>query len=151
MKLVVQRVRSACVTVDDSAVAEIGRGLLVYAGVAHGDTCADVRYLAAKTAHLRVFEDEQGRMQHSVEQDGGAILVVSQFTLYGDCTRGHRPDFTAAAPAAEAEALLDEFVRELRALGRDVQRGRFGAHMCVASQNDGPVTVILESRGRSRP
>jgi len=150
MKLVVQRVHSARVTVDDSAVSEIGRGLLVYAGIAHGDTSVDARYLAAKTAHLRIFEDEQGRMQHSVEQVGGAVLVVSQFTLYGNCARGHRPDFTDAAPASEAEALLDEFVRELRALGRNVQRGRFGAHMCVASQNDGPVTVILESRGRGQ-
>jgi len=134
--------------VDGEAVAAIGPGLLVLAGVARGDTPDDARHLACKVAGLRIFDDEQGKLNRAVGEAGGALLVVSQFTLYADCARGHRPGFADAALPDEAVLLLDRFVQELRSLGREVRTGRFGARMLVELQNDGPVTLILESRGR---
>lgn len=148
MRAVLQRVTWARVTVAGEVVGKIGPGLLVLLGAGAGDTEEDVEYLAGKTVNLRIFEDEQQNMNRSLLEVGGALLVVSQFTLYGDATRGNRPSYSAAAPPERAQALLELFVAELRALGHDVQTGRFRAAMQVTLENDGPVTLILESRGR---
>lgn len=150
MKLVIQRVRRAAVRVDAETVGQIERGLLVLAGVAADSTLADAEWLARKVALLRVFDDEQGKLNKAVGEVGGAILVVSQFTLYGDCSGGNRPSYTAAAPPAVAEPLLDEFVRLLRELGCTVATGRFRALMQVELVNDGPVTILMESRAGVR-
>ena len=146
MRAVAQRVRSASVSVDGSVVGSIGRGLLVYVGVTHDDGPADVDYLAAKIAGLRVFEDEANKMNRSASEVGGAILAVSQFTLYGDCRRGRRPSFDAAADAAVGRVLFDAVVAALQATGLRIETGTFGAHMSVDSVNDGPVTILLDSR-----
>lgn len=150
MKLVVQRVRRASVSVAGKVIAEIGPGLLVLAGVAHGDTPFDAKHLAKKTAKLRIFEDDDGKMNRSVADIGGEILSVSQFTLYGDCTRGNRPSFVGAARPAEGEAMFDEYVQALDSLGFPPRTGEFGADMKVDLLNDGPVTLILESCGRDK-
>ncbi len=133
-------------TVEGQVVGQIGRGLLVLLGVTHGDTLADVDYLAEKTTGLRIFEDEAGKMNRSVLEVGGQILVVSQFTLWGDCRRGKRPSFTDAAPPDLAERLYDQFVAAVRQLGVPAATGTFRAHMDVALVNDGPVTLLLDSR-----
>jgi D-tyrosyl-tRNA(Tyr) deacylase len=146
MRAVVQRVSRAAVSVDREVVGSIGRGLLVLAGVAMGDGPLDVRYVAAKLRDLRVFPDEHGRMNRSVVESGGALLVVSQFTLLADCRKGRRPSFDAAAPAPLAEALYTELVRTLREAGLTVATGVFQAHMEVELLNDGPVTMLLDSR-----
>ena len=146
MRAVVQRVSEARVRVGGEVVGEIGRGLLVLLGVGQGDGEADVRYLAEKTAGLRIFEDEQGKMNLSVEETGGAVLVVSQFTRYGDCRQGRRPGFSAAAPPEMANALYGRFVGLLRERGLPVATGVFQAEMAVALVNDGPVTLLLDSR-----
>jgi D-tyrosyl-tRNA(Tyr) deacylase len=145
MKLVIQRVRRAAVRVAGEVVGQIECGLLVLAGVATDSTLADVQWLARKVALLRVFEDEQGKPNQAIGAVGGALLVVSQFTLYADCSGGNRPSYTAAAPPDQAEPLLNEFVRLLRELGCTVATGRFRAPMQVELENDGPVTIILES------
>lgn len=145
MRLVVQRVTSSRVLVQGNVVGEIGRGLLVLAGVTHADTSEEASYLAGKVVGLRIFEDDEGKMNRSVTDVGGAILVVSQFTLYGDCRRGRRPSFDAAARPEQARALYDEFVRALSAQGVRVAAGVFQAHMQVELVNDGPVTLVLES------
>jgi D-tyrosyl-tRNA(Tyr) deacylase len=150
MKLVVQRVKQASVTVDGKRVAEIGRGLLVLAGVSHRDTPFDARHLAGKTARLRIFEDAEGKMNRSVQEIGGGVLAVSQFTLYGDCARGNRPGFTDAARPEQGEHLFNEYVGAFTALGVSVKTGIFGADMQVELLNDGPVTILLESTGRIR-
>lgn len=147
MRLVVQRVQHASVTVGDRTVGTIGRGLLVLAGTTHGDTDADVGVLAEKVSGLRVFVDEDAKMNRSVADVGGAVLVVSQFTLYGSVRRGKRPSFTAAGDPTEAAVLVSLFVDELRARGLPVEQGEFGAKMAVTLLNDGPVTLILESQG----
>ena len=139
MRAVVQRVSSASVTVGGERIAAIDRGLLVLLGVRRGDTAEQADKLARKLLALRIFEDEEGRMNRSVTDVGGEVLCVSQFTLYGDTRKGNRPSFVEAAPPEEAEPLYER-VRE--ALG--AQGGRFGAHMEVALVNDGPVTVIIE-------
>jgi D-tyrosyl-tRNA(Tyr) deacylase len=144
MRLVLQRVSSARVLVDGAVAAEIGRGLLVLVGVTHGDTEEQARHLAGKVAGLRVFEDDQGKMNRSVADVGGSVLVVSQFTLYGDCRSGRRPSFDAAAPADQARALYGRFAAEIAALGVPFATGVFQAHMQVELVNDGPVTLILE-------
>ena len=144
MRLVLQRVRSARVRVDGAIAGEIGAGLLVLLGVTHGDTEEQARHLAGKVAGLRIFEDDQGKMNRSVADVGGGVLVVSQFTLYGDCRKGRRPSFDAAAPAERARALYERFAEEVRALGLPVSTGVFQAHMQVELVNDGPVTMILE-------
>jgi D-tyrosyl-tRNA(Tyr) deacylase len=146
MRAVVQRVRNARVQVGDRVVGEIGPGLLVLVGVAAEDGPADVQYVAAKVRELRIFGDDAGRMNRSVEECGGAVLVVSQFTLVGDVRRGRRPSFDAAAPPAVAKALYEDLVRQLRAGGLTVATGEFQAQMAVELVNDGPVTILLDSR-----
>ena len=146
MRAVVQRVSKARVQVGDRIVGEIGRGLLVLVGVAAEDGPADVQYLAGKVRELRIFGDEAGRMNRSVEECGGAVLVVSQFTLLGDVRKGRRPSFDAAAPPEAAKALYEDLVRELRARGLTVATGEFQAHMVIELINDGPVTILLDSR-----
>ena len=147
MRAVVQRVSSARVQVDGRVVGEIGRGLLVLLGVAADDTAADVTYTAAKVRELRVFESGEGKpMDQSVTAIGGAVLVVSQFTLYGDVRRGRRPSFDAAAAPAAARELYESFVRELRTTGLPVSTGEFQAMMQVELVNDGPVTILVDSR-----
>jgi D-tyrosyl-tRNA(Tyr) deacylase len=145
MRLVVQRVASSRVLVDGAVVGEIGRGLLVLIGVTHGDTAQHARALASKVAGLRIFEDDQGKMNRSLAEAGGAVLVVSQFTLYGDCRKGRRPSFDAAAAAPLAEELYREFTRALSAAGVSVATGVFQAHMQVELVNDGPVTLVIDS------
>ncbi len=145
MRLVIQRVATAQVVVADEIVSQIGAGLCVFLGVGRKDSESNADSLAEKISNLRIFEDDQGKMNRSVRDVGGEILVVSQFTLYGDCTKGNRPSFTEAAPAAEAERLYETFVDRLRALDLRVTTGRFGAKMDVSLTNDGPVTFILEA------
>jgi len=151
MKLVVQRVKQASVTVGGKRISEIGQGLLVLVGVGHDDTESDARFLARKTANLRIFEDGDGKMNLSVSEVGGEILSVSQFTLYGDCNKGNRPSFIDAARPEQGEALFGEYVQALEKMGFPPHTGEFGADMKVDLLNDGPVTLILESTGRSRP
>ncbi|MDF7801579.1 D-aminoacyl-tRNA deacylase [Pontiellaceae bacterium B1224] len=148
MKLVVQRVKRASVTVDAERISEIGQGLLVLCGVGHEDTVFDARFLAKKTSNLRIFEDADGKMNLSVQEIGGEILSVSQFTLYGDCNKGNRPGFISAARPEQGEALFNEYVQALEKLGFVPNIGKFGADMKVELLNDGPVTLLLESTGR---
>jgi len=145
MRAVLQRVSEARVRVNGEIVGEIGRGLLVLLGVGQEDSEADARFLAEKTAGLRIFEDAQGKMNLAVEEVAGAVLVVSQFTLYGDCRQGRRPGFSAAAPPAQADALYRQYVERLRARGLPVATGMFQAAMAVELINDGPVTLLLDS------
>jgi D-tyrosyl-tRNA(Tyr) deacylase len=144
MRAVVQRVTEAAVTVDGAVVGAIGRGLCVLVGVTHDDDPAGARRLAAKLWHLRVFDDDSGVMNRSLADTGGAALVVSQFTLYGDTRRGRRPSWVAAARPEQAEPLVDAVAGELRALGAEVATGRFRADMRVALVNDGPVTLVID-------
>lgn len=144
MRSVVQRVRAAHVDVGDDRVGEIGPGLCALVGVTHGDTEAQAAKLADKLAGLRIFDDEQGVMNRSVADAGGEILVVSQFTLYADTSKGRRPAWGAAAPAEQAEPLVAAVVDRLRSSGLRVATGRFRAEMVVNIVNDGPVTVIVE-------
>lgn len=146
MRVCVQRVTQASVTVDGEIVGEIARGLLVLLGVASDDTDDDARQLADKICGLRVFEDADEKMNQSLEDIEGAMLVVSQFTLYGDCRKGRRPSFTQAAPPEQAERLYNTFIAGVGMRGIKVATGRFRAHMKVALVNDGPVTLLLESR-----
>ena len=132
-------------SVDGAVVGEIGHGLCVLLGVGHEDTEADADALCRKIIALRVFEDEAGRFARALDEVGGGLLVVSQFTLYGDCRKGRRPSFSAAAPAEEARALYEHFVARARADAIPVETGRFQAHMAVALVNDGPVTLLLET------
>ena len=148
MKLVIQRVQSASVTVDKKVVGKIGSGLLVFVGVSHDDTPADAAHLAKKTASLRVFDDADGVMNRSVLDTGGAVLVVSQFTLYGNCKKGNRPSYIEAATPEKGLMLYIEYVKQLSELGPCVETGIFQAEMEVQLVNDGPVTLILESTGR---
>jgi D-tyrosyl-tRNA(Tyr) deacylase len=145
MRAVVQRVSRACVRVDAAIVGEIAHGLLVFLGVSGQDSATDVTYIATKIRELRIFSDEQGRMNRSVQDEQGAVLLVSQFTLYGDCRKGRRPSFDAAAPPAVAKALYEEVIRELRDAGVPVETGVFQADMKVELVNDGPVTMLLDS------
>jgi|SRR5580658_5428964 D-tyrosyl-tRNA(Tyr) deacylase len=145
MRAVVQRVSRAQVAVDGEIVGEVGPGLLVLLGVTHADAEADADYLADKIAGLRVFEDENGKMNLDVASIGGGILVVSQFTLYGDVRRGKRPSFDAAAPPELARQLYEYFVARIRAAGLPCQTGRFQEMMEVESVNDGPITILLDS------
>ncbi len=145
MRACIQRVSRASVTVDGKIVGRIGPGLLVLVGVVHGDTEADIRFLAEKTAGLRVFEDEAGKMNLSVADIRGEILVVSQFTLAADCRKGKRPSFTAAAAPEMGEAFYEKFVAALREKSIPVQTGVFRAMMAVELVNDGPVTIWLDT------
>ena len=146
MRVVIQRVSEASVTVDRQTVGAIGQGLMVLLGVAQGDTSQEAKSLAEKTAGLRIFEDGAGKMNRSVEEIGGSLLVVSQFTLLGDCRKGRRPGFTDAAPPELADQLYEEYVATLRSRGVNVATGVFRADMQVALVNDGPVTMLLDSR-----
>jgi D-tyrosyl-tRNA(Tyr) deacylase len=146
MRAVVQRVLSAGVSVDGRSLGRIGAGLLVFVGVARNDGPDDVQYIAAKVRELRIFPDSDGRMKRSIVDTGGEVLLVSQFTLVGDCRKGRRPAFDDAAPPALAEALYEDVVRQLRASGLTVGTGQFQAHMTVELVNDGPVTMLLDSR-----
>lgn len=144
MRVVIQRVKSASVTVEKEVVGEIQPGLLVLIGVGHDDTEGDAKWLADKTAELRIFADDQGKMNLSVEDIQGAVLVVSQFTLMSDCRKGRRPAFTAAAEPGRANELYLHYADCLRDRGIPVQQGIFAADMQVSLVNDGPVTLILE-------
>jgi D-aminoacyl-tRNA deacylase len=145
MRAVVQRVNESSVTVGTVVVGRIGRGLLVLLGVSKTDTQRDADYLAEKIAHLRVFEDTEGKLNRSLIEVGGELLVVSQFTLLADCRKGRRPSFTEAAEPELATRLYEHFVREAAKLGISVQTGRFQARMAVSLINDGPVTLIIDS------
>jgi D-aminoacyl-tRNA deacylase len=145
VRVVVQRVSRASVSVDARAVGEIGPGLLVLLGVGQGDAAGDADFLAEKVAHVRIFADEAGVMNRSVIESGGGVLVVSQFTLYGDCRKGRRPSYASAAPPEEANRLYEYFCERLRAAGLVVATGVFRATMAVALVNDGPVTLLLDS------
>ena len=146
MRAVVQRVSRAAVRVGDRAVGHIGPGLLALVGVANEDGPADVQYIAAKIRELRIFPDDQGKMNRSVVEANGSVLVVSQFTLQADCRKGRRPSFDAAAPPSLAQALYEAVVRSLRDQGLRVETGEFQADMDVELVNDGPVTMLLDSR-----
>jgi D-tyrosyl-tRNA(Tyr) deacylase len=148
MRAVIQRVGSACVKVDDRVVGAIGHGLLVLLGIAADDTEADARWLLEKLLDLRIFENAVGKFDRSVREVNGALLVVSQFTLYADTRKGRRPSFTEAARPEHAMPLYECFVAAARAHGVSVATGEFGAHMQVELVNDGPVTLTLDSRAR---
>ncbi|MEZ5125209.1 MAG: D-aminoacyl-tRNA deacylase [Thermoleophilia bacterium] len=145
MRILLQRVTSASVAVNDQIVGRIETGLLAFVGVGAEDTAATAERLAAKTAALRIFADDARLMNRSLLDIGGAVLAVSQFTLYADTRRGNRPSFTDAAPPAEGETLYETYVAALRAKGLVVETGVFGAHMIVELVNDGPVTIMLEA------
>ena len=145
MRAVLQRVTHASVTVDGQIVGEIGHGLLILLGIGHGDSEAQIKTLTEKIVHLRIFEDEEGKMNRSLLDIGGEALVVSQFTLYADMRRGRRPGFTDAAPPAIAEPLVERFKEAIAAYGLTVAGGIFGAYMQVELLNDGPVTLWLDS------
>lgn len=146
MRAVVQRVASGSVTIAGEIVGQIGPGLVVLLGVGTGDTEKDAAYLAEKIVNLRIFEDDKGKMNLSVQETGGAILAVSQFTLYGDARKGRRPGYSEAASPAEAENLYRKFVAELKKYGVEVAEGVFQEKMLVRIDNDGPVTILLDSK-----
>lgn len=146
MRILIQRVTKGSVSIDGELVGQTGPGLVVLVGVTHADTEADAEYLANKCVNLRIFTDENGKMNRSLLDLGGSVLAISQFTLYGDCVKGRRPGFDLAARPELAEGLYEKFVELLRAAGVHVETGRFGADMLVEIHNDGPVTFLLESR-----
>jgi len=148
MKAVLQRVTRASVKVDGQVLGEIAGGLLILLGVAKGDGEADVRYVLEKIPGMRIFSDEQGKMNRSITELGGQVLLVSQFTLLGDMDKGRRPGFDQAAPPEVARTLYEQVVAGLKQRGLAVETGLFGAYMTVSVENDGPVTFILDSRGR---
>lgn len=144
MRIVLQRVTQASVSVGDQAIAQIGPGLVLLVGVSPSDQPEQARYLAQKIAHLRIFEDQAGKMNRSLLDVGGEAIVVSQFTLFADTRKGRRPSFTDAAQPQIAQPLVDQFTAFLSELGIPTKSGEFGAHMLVEIANDGPVTIILE-------
>ncbi|MGE6375529.1 D-aminoacyl-tRNA deacylase [Peribacillus muralis] len=146
MRVVLQRAKAAKVVVADEIIGQIDSGLVLLVGITHGDTIEDTAYLADKIVHLRIFEDENEKMNHSLLDVGGSILSVSQFTLYGDCRKGRRPNFMDAARPEVANELYEAFNEELRKKGVHTETGQFGAMMDVQLTNDGPVTLILESK-----
>lgn len=148
MRAVVQRVREAGVRIHQQEVARIGHGLVVFLGVGREDRNSDVAYLVEKVVYLRIFADEQGRMNRSLLEVGGELLVVSQFTLWGDCRKGRRPSFVAAAEPAKAKELYEAFIQQAGDLGLHVESGRFQETMMVSLVNDGPVTLLLDSEKR---
>lgn len=151
MRAVIQRVQSASVVVDEQTVGAIDVGLLILLGIAPDDTQRAVDWMVKKVTQLRIFPDPSGKMNLSVSDIGGALLVVSQFTLYGDCRKGRRPNFMGAARPELAEPLVEEFIESARRLGLSVESGVFGAHMDVTLCNDGPVTLILDSPSVQSP
>ena len=148
MKVLLQRVTRASVSVGDEVVGRIGQGLVVFVGVATGDTEKDAQYLAQKTVNLRIFSDEEGKFNLSALDIKGELLVVSQFTLLADTRKGRRPSFIEAAPPAQAEEIFERFVEQARATGLRVETGRFQQYMQVEIHNDGPVTILLDSKGK---
>ena len=146
MKTVIQRVKTASVHTDGALLSSIGKGFLILLGIENGDTDRDIASLTRKITHLRVFEDDQGKMNRDIGDSGGSILLVSQFTLCAQCRHGNRPAFTAAMPPEQARSMVEDFGRALEQNGIPVKYGRFGAMMDVSLVNDGPVTIILESR-----
>ena len=146
MRAVVQRVSSAEVRVDDKMVGRVGKGLLVYLGVGKEDTVSDIEYMAEKVSGLRIFEDENGKMNLSVQDIRGEILAISQFTLYGDVRKGKRPSFSDSAAPDKGEELYNQFIRRIQGIGIRIEKGIFGAHMMVDYVNDGPVTILLDSK-----
>lgn len=151
MRLVIQRVSRGSVTVDSNVVGEIEKGFVILVGVTHTDTSVEAEWLANKVAGLRVFTDKEGKFNLSLQDVGGSVLVVSQFTLYGDARKGRRPSFTEAAPPTIAEPLVEQFAEYLRKAGIErVENGVFGAMMAVEIHNDGPVTIILERDAQDR-
>ena len=151
MRALIQRVSQASVSVEGHVVAAIEQGLVALVGVARGDSEADARYLAEKTANLRVFPDESGKFNLSTLDISGEVLVVSQFTLVASTRKGRRPSFTEAAPPEEAEPLVDTFAQFLRSAGLKIKTGRFQQHMLVEIHNDGPVTLFIDSEERLKP
>ena len=149
MRALIQRVSQASVSVDDKVIGRIGRGLVVLLGVRQGDTEAAARYLADKIVNLRIFEDDEGKMNRSLLDVGGEILAISQFTLYADTRKGRRPSFIDAARPEVSQPLYDRFVQFIKESGLSVQEGEFGAHMLVNIQNDGPVTIMLDSEDKN--
>ncbi len=149
MRIVLQRVSSGKVAVDGQVIAEIGRGLVILLGIGPADTQEQAHSMADKVAHLRIFDDGQGKMNLSAGEVGGQAIVVSQFTLYADTCRGRRPSFTDAAPPGVARPLVDFFAQELNRLGIPTQMGEFGAVMQVDIHNDGPVTIVIDSDDRA--
>ena len=145
MKVLVQRVSQASVTVDRETIGQIDQGLLLLVGFGPGDDEQALRFCAEKCANLRIFADDEGKMNRSLLDIGGGVLCISQFTLYGDCRKGRRPSFTAAAPPEKAEALYEHFLAILAAQGLKPERGVFGAYMQIEIHNDGPVTLMVES------
>lgn len=146
MRAVLQRVTRSKVVVDGEIVGSIGKGLNVLLGISKDDTMEDIPYLKDKIINLRIFEDEEGKMNRSLLDVGGEILLISQFTLYGDCRKGRRPNFMDALGGDEAKKIYDAFVKSLKETGIKVETGIFGAHMEVTIENDGPVTLIVESK-----
>lgn len=146
MRAVVQRVSSAEVRVDDKMVGRVGKGLLVYLGVGKEDTVSDIEYMAEKVSGLRIFEDENGKMNLSVQDIEGEILAISQFTLYGDVRKGKRPSFSDSAAPDKGEELYNQFISRIQGIGIRIDKGMFGAHMMVDYVNDGPVTILLDSK-----
>jgi len=149
MRALIQRVSQASVSVDSKVIGQIGRGLVVLLGVRQGDTEAAARYLADKIVNLRIFEDEEGKMNRSLLDVGGEILAISQFTLYADTRKGRRPSFIDAARPEVSQPLYDRFVQYIKESGLTVQQGEFGAHMLVNIHNDGPVTILLDSEDKN--
>ncbi len=146
MKVLLQRSKQASVKIDGEVTGAIDKGYVLLVGITHEDTLEDVKYVAKKIAGLRIWEDEEGKMNRDLSEVGGSVLSVSQFTLYGDVSKGRRPSFIQAARPEQAEPLWEQFNEELRALGIHVETGRFGAMMDVSLINDGPVTLMVESK-----
>lgn len=144
MKILVQRASKASVKIDSQTIAEIVEGVVIFVGITHTDTSAEVKWLADKLVNLRIFVDDDGKFNHSLIEKKGEALIISQFTLYGDCNGGRRPSFTKAAPPELAEKLYELFIAEIREKGIVVKTGIFGAKMDVSLVNDGPVTLMLE-------
>lgn len=145
MRAVIQRVSRASVTINENTAGTIDQGLVVLLGIKEGDTTKDLQWLAEKIIHLRIFEDSNGKMNNSLADIGGEVLIISQFTLYGDCRKGRRPGFSGAAPPEMAEPLYQQFIEEVRAKNIVTATGSFGADMQVELINDGPVTLLLDS------
>lgn len=148
MRIVLQRVAHACVTVDEKVIGKIQRGFLLLVGVTHDDAMEDMEYLVRKIVQMRIFEDEEGKLNRSIQDIGGEILSVSQFTLYAETKKGNRPSFSKAAPGDVAIEMFDQFNGLLREMGIPVETGQFGADMKVELLNDGPVTILLDSKNR---
>ena len=145
MRAVIQRVKHASVKIDSQISGEIGKGLLVFLGIGEGDTEKDLEYIEKKTAGLRIFSDENDKMNKNITDINGSLLVVSQFTLYGDVRKGNRPSFTTSMEPVKANEMYERFISDMRERGLDVQHGEFGADMQVELLNDGPVTILLDS------